>query len=65
MTKDINVKKEELSLEELENVSGGAGPDYNPERGELDIKECLKTLQENLTFNPDPHSKKEKGKLIK
>ena len=61
----MNKNIKELSLEELENVTGGAGPDYNPKSGELDIQECLKILQENLTYNPDPHSKKEKGKLIK
>ena len=50
---------------ELEMVSGGAGRDFNPEYWEQHFRECEETWKESNQHQPDPHSKKEKGKLIR
>ena len=48
---------------ELEMVSGGAGRDFNPEYWEQRFRECEETWKESNQHQPDPHSKKEKGRL--
>ncbi len=65
MNEELESKMNKISPEKLDLVSGGAGQNYDPESGEQDIQECLKTLQEDLTCIPLPHSKKEKGKLFR
>jgi hypothetical protein len=48
---------------ELEMVSGGAGQDFDMEYWQQYFQECKETMQESNSIQPDPHSKKEKGKL--
>ena len=66
MVKDINIKKEELSLDELENVTGGTGETFDMEHMQEYLDEIMKqndqSLHQGLEF---PHSKKEKGRLFR
>ena len=61
MIKDMK----KLSLEELENVTGGTGETYDMEHMQEYLDEIMS--QNNPLFQKyeNPHSKKEKGKLIK
>jgi hypothetical protein len=65
-TMNMASKKEKLSVETLEKVSGGAGETFDPEHFQEYLNE---TASENdITKVPDldnPHSKKLKGKLYR
>ncbi len=61
-----NTDKEKLNKEKLEQVSGGAGETFDPERFQEFWNE--KVAENDITKIPDtsnPHSKKAKGKLFK
>ena len=61
-----NRKKEKISLDALEMISGGTGPnDFDMEYWQRYFQECQETAQQSLKKEPDPHSKRAPGKLIK
>ena len=64
MKKESN--KEKISLDALEMISGGTGPnDFDMEYWQRYYQECQETAQQSLKKEPDPHSKRAPGKLIK
>ena len=65
MKKESN--KEKISLDALEMISGGTGPnDFDMEYWQRYFQECQETAQQSLTVAPNnPHSKEQPGKLIK
>ena len=64
MKKESN--KEKISLDALEMISGGTGPnDFDMEYWQRYFQECQETAQQSLKKEPDPHSKRAPGKLIK
>ena len=66
MKKELNSKKEKISLDALEMISGGTGPnDFDMEYWQRYYQECQETAQQSLKKEPDPHSKRAPGKLIK
>ena len=61
-----NSKKEKISLDALEMISGGTGPnDFDMEYWQRYFQECEETWKESQQHHPDPHSKKEKGILYR
>ena len=66
MNVDSKGEIEELNLEAQEMISGGTGPnDFDMEYWQRYFQECQETAQQSLKKEPDPHSKRAPGKLIK
>ena len=66
MNVDSKGEIEELNLEAQEMISGGTGPnDFDMEYWQRYYQECQETAQQSLKKEPDPHSKRAPGKLIK
>ena len=66
MNADSKGEIEELNLEAQEMISGGTGPnDFDMEYWQRYFQECQETAQQSLKKEPNPHSKRVPGKLIK
>ena len=65
MNADSKGEIEELSLEAQEIISGGTGQDFDMESMQRYMQEREETAQQSLKKEPDPHSKRAPGKLIK
>ena len=66
MDLDSKNNEEELSLDGLETVTGGTGPnDFDMEYWQRYYQECQETAQQSLMKEPNPHSKKCKGRLFR
>ena len=66
MNADSKGDIEELSLEAQEMISGGTGPnDFDMESMQRYMQEREEIAQQSLKKEPDPHSKRAPGKLIK
>ena len=67
MKKELNSKKEKISLDALEMISGGTGPnDFDMEYWQRYYQGCQETAQQSTTVDPNnPHSKKSRGGLFR
>ena len=65
MNADSKGEIEELSLEAQEIISGGTGQDFDMESMQRYMQEREEIAQQSLKKEPDPHSKRAPGKLIK
>ena len=65
MKKESN--KEKISLDALEMISGGTGPnDFDMESMQRYMQGCQETAQQGLTVDPgNPHSKQFRGGLFR